>query len=62
MPEQHDAVTDRVHAAASGLAPMVARAESIWRERAGEDDAVVRAPDWEQVFPSQFYEFTNRRH
>jgi hypothetical protein len=62
MPEQHDAVTERVHSAATGLAPMVALAEAVWRERSGVDDAVVRAPDWEQVFPSQFYEFTNRRH
>ncbi|HEY3006802.1 MAG TPA: hypothetical protein VGJ63_01880 [Micromonosporaceae bacterium] len=60
MPEQHDVVTERVRAAATGLAPMVARAEAVWRERAGPE-AVVRAPDWEQVFPSQFYEFTNRR-
>jgi hypothetical protein len=58
MPEQADPVSERVRST-PGLGPIVAQAEAVWRERAdGEPDA--DAAGWNQVFPSQFQEFTNR--
>lgn len=41
----------------TGLRPLLDRAESVWRDRLGESAAHA---DWDQVFPSQFQEFTNR--
>jgi len=52
-------VTERVNGAAAGLAPLVARAEAVWRERAA-GEPTPDAVGWNQVFPSQFQEFTNR--
>jgi len=49
-------LVERVQAT-TGLRPVLERAESVWRVRLGESAA--RA-DWDQVFPSQFQEFTNR--
>ena len=46
----------RVHAAAGGLAPLVAQAESVRAERARAHGA----PRWTDVFTTQFTEFSNR--
>lgn len=59
MPEEADPVSERVRKT-PGLGPIVAQAEAVWRERAdGESDSDA-AVGWDQVFPSQFQEFTNR--
>ena len=58
MPEQPDPVTERVRSAA-GLGPILAQAEAVWKERADGEPA-ADAAGWNQVFPSQFQEFTNR--
>ena len=52
-------VTERVRDAAAGLTPLVAKAEAVWRERAN-GEPMPDAVGWDQVFPSQFQEFTNR--
>lgn len=52
-----DPVADRIRAAASGLAPLVARAEQVQRARATEQRG---APRWTDVFTTQFTEFSNR--
>jgi hypothetical protein len=52
-------LTDRVHAASAGLAPLLAQAEMVQRERAAA--AKERgAPRWTDVFTTQFTEFSNR--
>jgi hypothetical protein len=63
MPEQTTdrdrRLTERVHAAAAGLAPLLAQAEAVQRERAAA--AKERgAPRWTDVFTTQFTEFSNR--
>ena len=60
-----DPVAERVRALAGGLAPMVARAEAVQRERAtGAADTAgaerLGAPRWTDVFTTQFTEFSNR--
>lgn len=58
-PQPRDPVSDRVHAVADGLAPLVARAEAVQRDRAAA--AKERgAPRWTDVFTTQFTEFSNR--
>jgi hypothetical protein len=63
MPEHSDfadgTVTERVRGNAAALAPLVAQAEAVWRERA-DGEPTPDAVGWNQVFPSQFQEFTNR--
>ena len=52
-------LTERVRAAAAGLAPVLAQAEQVQRERAAA--AKDRgAPRWTDVFTTQFTEFSNR--
>jgi hypothetical protein len=52
-------LTERVHTAAAGLAPLLAQAEQVQRERAAA--AKERgAPRWTDVFTTQFTEFSNR--
>jgi hypothetical protein len=52
-------LTERVQAAAAGLAPLLAQAEAVQRERAAA--AKERgAPRWTDVFTTQFTEFSNR--
>jgi hypothetical protein len=46
----------RVQAAASGLTPLVAQAESVRAERA----RAYGTPRWTDVFTTQFTEFSNR--
>ncbi|HEY6595615.1 MAG TPA: hypothetical protein VI011_16180 [Asanoa sp.] len=63
MPEHNDStvggsVTERVRETA-GLGSIVAQAEAVWRKRADGEPA-PDAVGWNQVFPSQFQEFTNR--
>jgi hypothetical protein len=54
-----DPVADRVQAAADDLAPLLAQAEAVQRERATA--AKERgAPRWTDVFTTQFTEFSNR--
>jgi hypothetical protein len=63
MPEHTEAADllgERVHAAAPGLAALLAEAQRTWVSRAGDPDAA--APGWrpfEDAFPT-FYQFTNR--
>lgn len=59
LPETSGPLADRVHAMADGLAPLLAQAEAVQRERA---DAAKRrgAPRWTDVFTTQFTEFSNR--
>jgi hypothetical protein len=59
MREQDQPLTDRVHAAADGLAPLLAQAEAVQRERA-EAAKERGAPRWTDVFTTQFTEFSNR--
>jgi hypothetical protein len=59
MPEQDEKLVDRVHAAADGLAPLLAQAEAVQRERA-EAAKERGAPRWTDVFTTQFTEFSNR--
>lgn len=60
MPEQADPVTERVRNT-PGLGPIIAQAEAVWKERGdGDDEPAADAAGWNQVFPSQFQEFTNR--
>ncbi|HEY8473231.1 MAG TPA: hypothetical protein VIL37_11445 [Natronosporangium sp.] len=57
--QRTDSLADRVQAAAAGLAPLVAQAEAVQRERA----AIAKergAPRWTDVFTTQFTEFSNR--
>jgi hypothetical protein len=58
-PEPVRPLADRVHAAADGLAPLLAQAEAVQRERA---EAAKRrgAPRWTDVITTQFTEFSNR--
>ena len=52
-------LTERVQAVAPGLAPLLAQAEEVQRERAAA--AKERgAPRWTDVFTTQFTEFSNR--
>jgi hypothetical protein len=52
-------LTERVQAAAAGLAPLLTQAEEVQRERATA--AKERgAPRWTDVFTTQFTEFSNR--
>ena len=59
MPEEHDRLTERIGAAATGLEPLLAQAEAVQRERAitAEERG---APRWTDVFTTQFTEFSNR--
>jgi hypothetical protein len=59
MREQDQPLTDRVHAAVDGLAPLLAQAEAVQRERA-EAAKERGAPRWTDVFTTQFTEFSNR--
>lgn len=54
-----DDLSERVRATADGLAPLVAQAEAVQRDRAREA-AERGAPRWTDVFTTQFTEFTNR--
>jgi len=66
MPEHADTtidpVTAKVRAAADGLLPMLAQAQAVWDERAGNGTDHGVRPGWrafEDAFPT-FYQFTNR--
>jgi hypothetical protein len=52
-------LTERVHAAAAGLAPLLAQAEAVQQERAAAAEE-RGAPRWTDVFTTQFTEFSNR--
>ena len=57
--DREGTLTERVQAAAAGLAPMLAQAEEVQRERSAA--AQERgAPRWTDVFTTQFTEFSNR--
>lgn len=62
----HDPLAARVRAVAGGLAPLVARADAVQRERAAAAGAAAAggagrgAPRWTDVFTTQFTEFSNR--
>lgn len=49
-------LTQRVHAAADGLEPLVAQAQAVQEARAKAHGA----PRWTDVFTTQFTEFSNR--
>jgi hypothetical protein len=56
-----DALTERMRAT-SGLGPLLADAEAVWRSRAEGSAADAALPAWrpfEDAFPT-FYQFTNR--
>jgi hypothetical protein len=59
MPEHDDPLTNRVQAMADDLAPLLAQAEAVQRERA-EAAKERGAPRWTDVFTTQFTEFSNR--
>jgi hypothetical protein len=51
-----DELTQRVRAAATGLKPLLAQAETVQVSRAKASGA----PRWTDVFTTQFTEFSNR--
>jgi hypothetical protein len=65
MPERSegaDPVSERVHALADGLGPMLEQAQAVWDARAAIAGDIVGRPGWrafEDAFPT-FYQFTNR--
>jgi hypothetical protein len=58
-PDDRDDLTQRVHAAADGLQPLLEQAAAVQRERA-EAARERGAPRWTDVFTTQFTEFSNR--